>query len=183
MCKQLSSTFPSVSAVRRIKNPERRILPLYLVNSACFLAFPTPSRAPASGGLFLAGGGSEATKTVLPGPRNHQRVGRLRASISAPFAQQPGTPQPPGTPPQPPPDPTAPPPYEDPPRPIPIPSARSAGRCDRRPPAAPQRLGIYKLRSVPLTRPADQPSGTDQPLAPIGISVAAGEKARLSPGV
>src|SRR5690242_4604629 len=49
------------------------------------------------------------------------RIGRLRPSISTRFAQQPGTPEPPGTPPQPPPDPTAPPPYEDPPRPIPIP--------------------------------------------------------------
>jgi hypothetical protein len=42
-------------------------------------------------------------------------------SISAPSVQQPGTPEPPGSPPQPPPDPTAPPPYEEPPRPIPIP--------------------------------------------------------------
>ena len=39
----------------------------------------------------------------------------MRPSISTPFAQQPGTPEPPGTPPRPPPDPTAPPPYEDPP--------------------------------------------------------------------
>jgi hypothetical protein len=45
----------------------------------------------------------------------------LRPAISVPFAQQPGTPQPPGAPPQPPPDPAAPRPYEDPPRPIPIP--------------------------------------------------------------
>ena len=45
----------------------------------------------------------------------------MSASISAHLAQQPGTPEPPGTPPQPPPDPTAPRPYEDPPSPIPIP--------------------------------------------------------------
>jgi len=45
----------------------------------------------------------------------------MPASISMPLAQQPGTPEPPGTPPLPPPDPTAPRPYEDPPSPIPIP--------------------------------------------------------------
>ena len=53
---------------------------------------------------------------MLLGPRTHKRIGRLRPSVSAPFAQQPGTPEPPGTPPQPPPDPMAPPLYE-----IPIP--------------------------------------------------------------
>jgi len=41
-------------------------------------------------------------------PEGHQRIGRLRASVSPPFCQQPGTPEPPGTPPQPPRDPTAP---------------------------------------------------------------------------
>src|SRR5437868_9673036 len=65
--------------------------------------------------------GAKRRKQLLLGPRSPKRIGRLRPSISAPVAQQPGTPEPPGAPPRPPPDPTAPPPYEDPPRPIPIP--------------------------------------------------------------
>jgi len=72
-------------------------------------------------GAFCWQAGAKRRKGVLLGPRSDKRIGRLRASVSAPFAQQPGTPEPPGTPPQPPSDPTAPPPYEDPPRPIPIP--------------------------------------------------------------
>jgi hypothetical protein len=56
------------------------------------------------------------------------------APLSAPFAQQPGTPEPPGTPPQPPPDPTAPPPYEEPPRPIPIPRPDEPPVVDDPPP-------------------------------------------------
>ena len=63
-----------------------------------------------------------------------KRSSQLRASSSAPFAQQPGTPQPPGTPPQPPPDPTAPRPYEDPPRPIPIPRPDEPPVTDDPPP-------------------------------------------------
>ena len=55
-------------------------------------------------------------------------------SISAPFAQQPGTPEPPGTPPQPPLDPTAPPPDEEPPRPIPIPRPDEPPVLDDPPP-------------------------------------------------
>jgi hypothetical protein len=69
---------------------------------------------------------------VLFDRRTPKGIGRLRPSISARFAQQPGTPEPPGTPPQPPRDPTAPPPYEDPPRPIPIPRlvcSANAGRA------------------------------------------------------
>jgi hypothetical protein len=65
--------------------------------------------------------GSETTEAGVTRSWEPQRIGRLRPSISTPFAQQPGTPEPPGTPPQPPPDPMAPPPYEDPPRPLPIP--------------------------------------------------------------
>src|SRR5215469_1551103 len=49
------------------------------------------------------------------------KEGSMRAPKPVRRTQQPGTPEPPGTPPQPPPDPTAPPPYEDPPPPIPIP--------------------------------------------------------------
>jgi hypothetical protein len=44
---------------------------------------------------------------VFPDPRRYGRIGRLFASGSAPRAQQPGIPEPPGTPPQPLPDPTA----------------------------------------------------------------------------
>src|SRR5215469_8602908 len=66
--------------------------------------------------------GEQSTGTGCSfGPGSNRRIGLLPALTSAPFAQQPGTPQPPGTPPRPPPDPTAPPPYEDPPRPIPRP--------------------------------------------------------------
>ena len=65
--------------------------------------------------------GAKRWHRVFLGPGSDRRIGLLSALTSAPFAQQPGTPQPPGTPPRPPPDPTAPPPYEDPPRPIPIP--------------------------------------------------------------
>src|SRR5207253_3467693 len=85
-----------------------------------FLA-PSRSRAPVAAGAICRrrerSDGSRCCSVLEP----IKRTGRLPASISAPFAQQPGTPEPPGTPPQPPPDPTAPPPYEDPPRPIPIP--------------------------------------------------------------
>lgn len=70
---------------------------------------------------------------MLLGPRSHKRVGRLRVSILARFAQQPGTPKPPGVPPQPPPDPTASPPYEEPPR-LPDTSARSAADVIEEPP-------------------------------------------------
>jgi hypothetical protein len=59
--------------------------------------------------------GARRRKQVLPGPRSDRRIGLLL------FAQQPGIPEPPGSPPRPPADPTAPPPREDPPRPIPIP--------------------------------------------------------------
>jgi hypothetical protein len=76
----------------------------------------------------------ETTKRILLGPRTHKRIGRLRPSILAPFAQQPGTPEPPGTPPQPPPDPTAPRPYEEPPRPIPIPRPDEPPGSDDPPP-------------------------------------------------
>src|SRR5215467_5794555 len=65
--------------------------------------------------------GAKPQRRVFPDPRSYGRIDRLLASVSPPRAQQPGTPEPPGTPPQPPPDPTAPPPYEDPPSPIPIP--------------------------------------------------------------
>jgi hypothetical protein len=65
--------------------------------------------------------GAKRWKRLLLGRRSLKRIGRLHPSISAPIAQQPGTPEPPGSPPQPPPDPTAPRPYEEPPRPIPIP--------------------------------------------------------------
>ena len=65
--------------------------------------------------------GAKRRHRVFLDPGTNRRIGLLPALTSAPFAQQPGTPQPPGTPPHPPPDPTAPPPYEDPPRPIPIP--------------------------------------------------------------
>jgi hypothetical protein len=53
---------------------------------------------------------------------------------SVPFAQQPGTPEPPGTPPRPPPDSTAPRPYEEPPRPIPIPRPDEQPVIDDPPP-------------------------------------------------
>jgi hypothetical protein len=58
----------------------------------------------------------------------------MRPSMSTPVAQQPGTPEPPGTPPRPPPDPTAPRPYEDPPRPIPIPRPEEPPVIDDPPP-------------------------------------------------
>ena len=70
---------------------------------------------------------------------NYKRMGRLHPSISVPFAQQPGTPEPPGIPPQPPPDPTAPPPYEDPPRPIPIPRPNEPPVIDDLPPTSERR--------------------------------------------
>jgi hypothetical protein len=76
---------------------------------------------PFRSGAFELTAGVKRRMPMLLGSRNHQRIGRLAALISAPFAQQPGTPQPPGTPPQPQRDPTVPPPYEEPPRPIPIP--------------------------------------------------------------
>ena len=83
-----------------------------------------------SGGPFNSLG-AKRRKRLLLGPRSHKRIGRLRPSISA---QQPGTPEPPGTPPQPPPDPTAPRPYEDPPRPIPIPRPDEPPVIDDPPP-------------------------------------------------
>jgi hypothetical protein len=78
--------------------------------------------------------GAKRRKRLLLSPRSHKRIGRLRPSISAPVAQQPGTPEPPGTPPQPPPDPTAPRPYEEPPRPIPIPRPDEPPVVDDPPP-------------------------------------------------
>src|ERR1700756_31997 len=86
--------------------------------------FPNFSRrlgALFSGRCFLLTTGSQATDRAFAGLEGRQRIGRLRTSASPRFAQQPGTPQPPGTPPSPPPDPPAPPPYEAPPPPIPIP--------------------------------------------------------------
>ena len=98
--------------------------------------FPTPSRSGARLQLLLYTGqpGAKRRKQVLSDPRSARRIGRLRPSISTPFAQQPGTPQPPGIPPQPPPDPTAPRPYEDPPRPIPIPRPDEPPVVDDPPP-------------------------------------------------
>jgi hypothetical protein len=77
---------------------------------------------------------SEAAQAVLSDPRSAGRISRLRPSISTPFAQQPGMPEPPGTPPQPPPDPTSPRPYEEPPRPIPIPRPDEPPVIDDPPP-------------------------------------------------
>jgi hypothetical protein len=68
---------------------------------------------------------------MLLGPRSPKRIGRLRPSISAPFAQQPRTPEPPGTAPQPAPDPTAPPPYEMDPSPPPSASPSSCSTSSR----------------------------------------------------
>jgi len=79
--------------------------------------------------------GIEASEGVLLRPRTPKRMGRLRPSTSARVAQQPGTPEPPGTPPQPPPDPTAAPPYEEPPRPIPIPRPEVPPVIDDPPPS------------------------------------------------
>jgi hypothetical protein len=110
---------------------------------------------------------------VLIGPRSHKGIGRLRASTSAPFAQQPGTPEPPGTPPA-----AAARPYgaaalRGPTAPDPDTPARSAARCDRRSAAASQRLGIYGRRFAPTHHhigvPA-APAGTDQPLAPARVT-------------
>jgi len=80
-----------------------------------------PSLTHGSSHGFCRHRGAKRRHRVFLGPGSNRRIGLLAALTSAPFAQQPGTPQPPGTPPHPPPDPTAPPPYEDPPRPIPIP--------------------------------------------------------------
>jgi hypothetical protein len=66
----------------------------------------------------------------------------LRASFLAPFAQQPGTPEPPGTPPRPPTRPDGSTALRGPAASDPDTPARSAARCDRRPAAAPQRVGI-----------------------------------------
>ena len=73
------------------------------------------ARAPI-GSSFRLTAGSETTEADVTRSENPQKD-RSIASISfGAFAQQPGTPEPPGTPPQPPPDPMAPPLYE-----IPIP--------------------------------------------------------------
>jgi hypothetical protein len=89
------------------------------VCQADFLISWAVERGPSASSLLT--GGRKATETVVSGPRSHKRIGLLRAAMSAPFAQQPGTPEPPGVPPRSPNDPTVPPPYEDPPRPTPIP--------------------------------------------------------------
>jgi hypothetical protein len=96
----------------------------------------------------------------------------LHPSISVPFAQQPGTPQPPGTPPRPPPDPTAPRPYEEPPRPIPIPRPDEPPVVDDPPPrrnaqefAGPLGPAHHKI-GLPATT-----FGADQPLAPSSTGV------------
>jgi hypothetical protein len=79
--------------------------------------------------------GAEHPKRVLLSPKKDpKRTSRLPPSIPAPFAQHPGTPEPPGTPPQPPPDPTTPRPYEEPPRPIPIPRQDEPPEVDDPPP-------------------------------------------------
>ena len=83
---------------------------------------------------------------MLLGPRSPKRIGRLRPSISAPIAQQPRTPEPPGTPPRPPPDPTAPRPYEEPPRPIPIPRPDEPPVIDD-PPPKPSWSGYGRLHA------------------------------------
>src|SRR5246127_3478772 len=111
--------------------------------------FPNFSRrlgALFSGRCFLLTTGSQATDRAFAGLEGRQRIGRLRTSASPRFAQQPGTPEPPGTPPQPPPDPTAPRPYEDPPRPIPIPRPEEPPVVD----APPQYVGICGHRLVPI---------------------------------
>jgi hypothetical protein len=72
-------------------------------------------------GEFFADRRERSDEAGVTGPRHYKRISLLRPAMSAPFSQQPGTPEPPGVPPRPPNDPTAPPPYEDPPRPIPIP--------------------------------------------------------------
>src|SRR5438477_12614417 len=88
---------------------------------------------------------------MLLAPRTHKRIGRLRPSVSALFAQQPGTPEPPGTPPQPPPDPMAPPPYKEPPRSIPIPRPEQPPVIDDPSAAAnPSRAVISTLLSNPI---------------------------------
>jgi hypothetical protein len=92
---------------------------------------------PFRSGAFELTAGVKRRMPMLLGSRNHQRIGRLAALISAPFAQQPGTPQPPGTPPQPQRDPTVPPPYEEPPRPIPIPRPDEPPDVIDDPPPAP----------------------------------------------
>jgi hypothetical protein len=96
-----------------------------------------------------AGGDPKPARDVAPDERwaftDHRTLAEViaegpalmpaeRSSASAPFAQQPGTPEPPGTPPQPPPDPMAPPPYEEPPRPIPIPRPDQPPVIDDPPP-------------------------------------------------
>jgi len=78
--------------------------------------------------------GARRRKQVLPGAKSDRRIGLLRALMSALFAQQPGIPEPPGSPPRPPADPTAPPPREDPPRPIPIPRPDEPPGIDDPPP-------------------------------------------------
>jgi hypothetical protein len=98
--------------------------------------FPTPSRSGARLQPLLYTGqpGAKRPKQVLSDPRSAKRTSRLPPSISVRFAQQPGTPEPPGTPPQRPPDPTAPRPYEEPPRPIPIPRPDEPPVIDDPPP-------------------------------------------------
>jgi hypothetical protein len=98
--------------------------------------FPTPCRSGARLQPLLYTGqpGAKRPKQVLSDPRSAKRTSRLPPSISVRFAQQPGTPEPPGTPPQRPPDPTAPRPYEEPPRPIPIPRPDEPPVIDDPPP-------------------------------------------------
>jgi hypothetical protein len=88
---------------------------------------------------------------ALRGPNLTTYANRIvRLILASVCFQQPGTPEPPGTPPQPPPAPTAPPPYEDPARPIPDTLAGSAAVIDAPQPAR-ERVGNYGHRLSPLT--------------------------------
>jgi hypothetical protein len=123
MCKLSALLFRQSQRSVRTENLGR-VISVFIVKRRFALLGSRPSRASDLLRWALSPPhGSETTEAAgYPAlARSHQRIGQLRPSISASVAQQPGTPEPPGTPPQPPPDPTAPPPYEDPPRPIPIP--------------------------------------------------------------
>src|SRR3954452_20891392 len=146
-CRKRFAAGPPMQCARSLRWPPAKI------DAAPGQVRQSGQTAGRSGGvLHLRQPGAKRGKWLLLGPRSHKRIGRLRPSISAPFAQQPGTPEPPGTPPQAPPDPTAPPPYEEPPPPIPIPRPDEPPVIDDPPPRR-NALAFTGSRSVRLPGP------------------------------
>src|SRR5215469_3029816 len=114
-----------------------QITPIALTTALVLWEFPLDISASFRQMLVFLCGSEAALRGVLKPMRDRT----MRASS---WAQQPGTPEPPGTPPQPPRDPTAPRPYEEPPRPIPIPRRMSRRRSTTRRHAA--IIGIDEAR-------------------------------------